>query len=124
MTTNDINAQKKLRDHHIEALKRLLQRIPRLRLAALNEARHLILAALHAATAQKANGNSTIDDQFVGHVQALEPHWKKGSRPELVEPKLPAPPIDELTKQPILEMPTNKTEQVLLKNNYLDWFQV
>jgi hypothetical protein len=74
----NIESEKKFRDHHRQAVEKILKAMPRLRHYHLNEAYWLFLAGLHKRIADSdPDKTKTIDERFVAAVQRLEPFVKK-----------------------------------------------
>jgi hypothetical protein len=78
----DIESEKKFRDHHRKAVEKLLKAKPRLKHYSLSEAYLLFFAGLHKKIADsEPDKTKTIDERFSAAVDALEPFLPKLFQP-------------------------------------------
>src|SRR5262245_5230053 len=122
MDKPDFAAERRTRQLHIDVIDKQLRQIPRLRFWALTPEQKLQLSAIHKAAGAHARDGKTPDEVFATALMALEKHVTGLFREDLKTPEIPQPPRDLITGQPMLQMPENETEKLILRQRFPAWY--
>jgi hypothetical protein len=121
MTKSEIEDEIRLRNHHVEQVKKLAPKIPRLRHHAFDDAYWTFLAALnHRIPTATSDSTRTLPERFSDALQGCEAHVPRLFRRELVEPRPPTPVKDLMGE--VLTLPTNQTERGAMSKAFPEWF--